>query len=207
MGSASILVVPGVVSQRCRERIGSGQPRSWRGLLLAGLLGGSGAWVPGCHCCAPDCENDTAPEGTRFKVEVLEELEESDGCHRMALAPGDHFFLKAGATADAPSVEGVTCRETKGGEPPEGVQTEFEYERCDPIGRTLGTECTVMYPTLCPAITEPGYVRFSVVGNGLLDVTPSNGQFWVEEFVIDECASGASCTDKYRIRISRVMEE
>lgn len=174
---------------------------------MAALLGGSGAWVRGCHCCAPDCENDTAPEGTRFQIEVLEELPESDGCHRMVLAPGDRFFLTAGPTADAPSVEGGTCRETKGAQPPEGVETEFEYTRCDPIGRTLGTECTVIYPTLCPAVTAPGYVRFSVLGRDLLDATPSDGQFWVEEFIIDECAAGASCIDKYRIRISRVMEE
>lgn len=206
-GFCSHLVHPGAVARRGGEPRATGVPHWWRGLLLAALLGGSGAWVRGCHCCAPDCENDTAPEGTRFQIEVLEELPESDGCHRMVLAPGDRFFLTAGPTADAPSVEGGTCRETKGAQPPEGVETEFEYTRCDPIGRTLGTECTVIYPTLCPAVTAPGYVRFSVLGRDLLDATPSDGQFWVEEFIIDECAAGASCIDKYRIRISRVMEE
>lgn len=73
------LVTKGATGYRARGRDGV---RCW---LVAPLIVFCGGSTAGCR--PPDCENDTAPEGTRFQVEVLEEMPHSYGCHLFAIQP------------------------------------------------------------------------------------------------------------------------
>jgi hypothetical protein len=62
----------------------------------------------------------------------------------------------------------------------------------------------------CPGYPDPGHfnhVNFDFRGEYLLDATPSEAEFTVGAYVVPDCAPDASCTDKYRVRISRVVEE
>lgn len=187
-----------------------GHARRW---LLAGLLGLGGSSASGCR--APDCSNDTASEGTRFLIEVLEELPESDGCHLFGAEPGGTFFLTAGPTVEVAGHEGGhACPFTEVAGPPEGVESEFEYlGGCNRTG-TLSGNCHIRLPDLCPGVADAGYISFYFRGSDhpappedLLDATPSEARFEISTYVRDECSQDAGCTDKYRIRISRVMEE
>lgn len=204
MGSASTLVLPGVVARRVPRRYAA-RARWWRPLFLVMVLGGGGLGGV-VRSCGPHqwrCDsNDTAPIGMRFRVEVLEELPNSDSC--LALEPGTVFFLTAGETGEY----GTNCRTTVGAGAPEGLETGYDYTRCEPLDN-LGAQCDVAYRELCPDVAQPGYIRFELQSRGesLLGEGPSEGEFYVGDYVPPECATRASCDDRYRIRISRVMEE
>ena len=197
-------------------------PARWRARLFQGSAGrgcrgpwwvllvllGAGSSVSACWGC-PDnhcSKSDTAPEGTRFQIEVLEEVSDCDS-RLVLLQPGDSFFMTAGPTVGVMKGGGcAACPITQAAGPPEGIETEFEYVRCGSDGRaTLQATCEVTYPELCP--TNPdGTVMFNLRGTDLLDATPSEAEFVVMSFVSSECPL-EGCIDKYRVRISGVTEE
>lgn len=175
--------------------------RALRGAAL-GLFG----LLAGCHN-GPDCEDNTAPEGTRFRVDVLEELPDSDGCHRLVLEAGSSFFLTAGAAIDRPRPNGPACPLTLAAGPPEAVESSYGYAGdCGAYQDSLSIQCTTTFPDLCPSDVGEGLVLFLVRAGVPPTSTSTRGEFWVEDYVPTEC-SQASCSDKYRIEISRVTEE
>jgi len=170
----------------------------WRVALLFGV-GGSFS-----GCLPEDCDHETAPEGTRFQVEVLEELPNSEGCHLFAVEPGDTFFVAAGPTEKTGGGEdGPTCPITMLASPPEGVENEFEY-----VGECDGGLCRIRLPNLCPDVADAGYVNFGYLGSDLLDAKPSEARLDITSRVSDDCVQDSPiCFDQYRIRISRATED
>jgi len=189
---------------------------SCKGVVFAALVVAVVSSASGCR--ARDCDNDTAPEGTRFQVEVLEELPDSNRCHLFKVEPGDSFFLTAGPTVEVGGGEDShSCLSTEVAGPPEGVATDFEYAGGCYSGGGLTGECDIQFSEVCPGLEDAGYVHFYFRGSehpgpprGLLDAIPSVVTFEILTSVRKECWQNSpdpSCTDKYRVRISRLVQE
>src|SRR5688500_3927370 len=153
--------------------------RSWRILPIL---------VLGSACGSPCGDIKRVPEGTRFRVEVIDELPESHRCHRYKVAPGDSFEVVAGETA----VSETECKYTSASGPPIGPESEFVLIGCQP-GSHLGVECGTSY-AVCSSDSNLGSVDFLLIAP-VPEAAPTTGHFIVQEAPPSNCPEVAACTD------------
>ena len=147
-------------------------------------------------CGSPCDENAKVPPGTRFRVQVVEELPISQGCHRYPIAPGDSFELVAGG--EAKDVD--NCKSTGAAGPPIGpAQVGFKLGDCKPSAH-LSSQCITAYDA-CPDIT--GATSFALYAP-LPQGSETSGRFVIQQGTPPGCTESWSCIDMYGVRVERL---
>lgn len=179
----------------------------WRGCLLALLVGGSGAWVRGCHL-EPDCGDDpSVAEGTRFRVEVLSAPENSEACSFISIDAGDVLTMTAGPMGTKQDPNGSECRSPTMGGLPEGLPDNLELEACLFVSRFAMT-CEVVFPD-CNQERPGG--KFSLQ---LQQHMPKASEGSVIRDMLVSARAYGDCADKwggcqlvYQVAVERLAEE
>jgi hypothetical protein len=163
-----------------------GTPTQSSGGSIAGGAGGSS------ECDPP------IPEGTVFKVSVLQETASSDRCHIVNAAGISPFTITAGKTEDP------ECSTTPAVAPPK--QTDVVIVSCVPAAHAmLGVYCHMVYKAGCD-----GHMLFSFVappgtdpnwGGAVID----NVLFRIEDYSPNCFADSSNCLDEYTAELERVQ--
>jgi hypothetical protein len=130
---------------------------------------------------------------------VLDERPESTGCHRYKIAPGESFEVVAGGIG----TDEADCKHTSANGAPIGPESEFVIGVCRPRGQ-LGSECNTSY-SACRGDSSFGMVDFALLAP-IPEGEPTTGQFVVQEAPPHNCPEILACTDRYSVRVERIVE-
>lgn len=151
----------------------------------------------GCSSAPFEC-NPPIPPGARYKVTVLQETPESDGCHIVNLQ--STFEISAAQDTSTES----SCMMTPANWAPD--QRGIQVIRCEPSSsEMLGTECEMKYPSLCQG--QINFYFYAPVGIPVNWGAPriEGARFRIADYASECLPDQANCLDEYAVLLERIL--
>lgn len=142
---------------------------------------------------------------TPFSVTILDELDDSTQCNRLALQPDLSFEVRSAATPYYYNDDPEACPAVAANGAPDLLQTSYQYLECFSTLEPLGVRCLVNYLELCDSETSGGSVHFAF---GAVPRDPEEPaletDLWITDTPGSECYPAVSaCRDHFDVMIER----